>query len=196
MTAPAGISIALGALLGLAWSSALRAYMVELAGRESSFDWLGTFGMVLAPGLVIGAGLGWADYLRRTGGRRHWRWLAAVPLLFAIPVVLPPGALSGLLATGIGGGAVAVPLIGMIGGYAISGRGPLWGRLLAGLVTLAALVGSIASIPAVNRELVLTEPHGAWVAVLVVVLLLVLAVASSIPHRRPVVAVSRAGATA
>ena len=35
---------------------------------------------------------------------------------------------------GIGGGAIGVPLYGMAGGYALSGRGPRWARISCGLL--------------------------------------------------------------
>jgi hypothetical protein len=73
--------------------------------------------------------------------------------------------LATFLSSGIGGGALAVPLIGMAGGYPISGRGPLWARILCGLVAI-------------------TTAHGAWVALYFWSFLAVLALASSIPHRR------------
>ncbi|TDE03080.1 hypothetical protein E1269_20695 [Jiangella asiatica] len=45
------------------------------------------FGYILLPGLGIGALLGWAEHLRRTGGRRHWRWLTFSPFLFTAVLV-------------------------------------------------------------------------------------------------------------
>src|SRR5688572_3041536 len=65
--------VGLGALCGVAWAAALRAYMIELAGAESAFDWWGTVGAILVPGAVVGALLGWAEDIRRRGGRPGWR---------------------------------------------------------------------------------------------------------------------------
>jgi hypothetical protein len=48
-----------------------------------------------------------------------------VALLFVVmPALAQDGFVTELLTTGIGGGAVGVALIGIIGGYAIAGRGP------------------------------------------------------------------------
>ena len=173
----------LGAALGLTWAAALRGYMVEIAGVTSStVDWLGTFGLILAPGLVVGALLGWAEHIRRTGGRRGWRWLALAPLLFPICALSVPGALALFLSTGIGGGALGVALIGMLGGYAMAWRGPLALRIVAGVLALLAVPGAIIG-SLFAPTLAVTTPRGAWVAVLFLGLLFVLALAASIPHR-------------
>ena len=87
--------------------------MSEVAGAESAVTWPGTMAGILAPGVAVGALLGWAEHLRRSGGRRGWRRLALSPLLFAAAPLAMPGALTSLLITGIGGGAVLVPLIGL-----------------------------------------------------------------------------------
>jgi hypothetical protein len=185
----AAAAIAVGALFGLQWAAGLRGYMVALAGEASEFGWLGTFGALLLPGAVTGALLGWAEHLRRTGGRRHWRLLALAPLVLAIaPLVLLPDALVALVTQGLGGGAVAFALTGMAGGFALSGRGPRWARLGCGLLLVVIVAGVALSAPGVGGpDLALTTPHGAWAALLGAASVLTLAVASSIPHR-PVVA--------
>ena len=121
--------LSIGGVCGLAWVAALRGFMAQVAGAESGVSWGGTFGWILLPGVVTGLLLGWAEYLRRTGGRRGWRWLALSPLLFAS--VLLPGLLdpATMFQGGIGGGAIGVPLYGMAGGYALSGRGPRLARI-------------------------------------------------------------------
>jgi hypothetical protein len=84
---------------------------------------------------------------------------------------------------GIGGGALAFPLLAMAGGYAISGRGPAWGRALCGVIALIPIPGwalSAASVGGVS--LGLTHPRGAWVAVYLYTYLAVFALASAIPH--------------
>jgi predicted ester cyclase len=88
--------VAVGAVCGLAWSAALRGYMVELVGSASAFTWSGTFGALLLPGAVTGGLLGWAEYLRRTGPPRGWRWLALAPLALAVAPMLLPGAVTTL----------------------------------------------------------------------------------------------------
>ena len=77
--------------------------MSQVAGVEAGVEWVGTFVWILLPGVLIGILLGWAEFIRRTGGRPHWRWLALSPLLFA--AVLTPDPL-GILESGIGGGAI------------------------------------------------------------------------------------------
>ncbi len=65
--------LAIGGLCGLTWAAALRSFMAELAGAGSDVGWYGTFAQVLLPGAVAGALLGWAEQIRRTGGRGGWR---------------------------------------------------------------------------------------------------------------------------
>jgi hypothetical protein len=185
--------ITIGTACGIAWGAGFRGYMAELAGPTSTISWWGTFGAILLPGAIAGGLLGWAEALRRAGGRRGWRWLALAPLAFAIAPELSPGAIAALLSQGLGGGAIAVPLMGIGGGYALSRRGPIWARLVCGvasaaLVVLLALSGSGIAGPRLD----LTEPRGAWVAVLAASFVAVLALASSIPHRPVVTAADRA----
>jgi len=185
-SAPAAVAV--GALFGLAWAAGLRGYMVALAGQDSTFGWAGTFAALLLPGAVTGALLGWAEHLRRTGGRRHWRWLALAPLALAVaPLVVLPGAVVALLTQGLGGGAVAFALTGMAGGFALSRRGSRWARLACGLFVLLIVAGVVLSTSGVGGDdLALTTPRGAWAGLLGGVSVLTLAVGSSIPHR-PVV---------
>ncbi len=175
--------IAFGALAGLAWAASLRGYMAELAGPASRVDWFGTFGLILLPGLLVGAALGWAEALRRDGGRRGWRWLAATPLVFPVLALTPAGALETFLTTGIGGGSIALVLTGMLGGFAISGPGALWTRVIAGTVAAAGLAAGVVGGVVVRPQLALTEPRGLWVGLLALTLTVLLALACSIPHR-------------
>lgn len=171
--------ILFGAVAGLAWAGALRGYMVGLAGGASRFEWVGTFAQILVPGVLVGALLGWAEWLRRTGGRRGWRWLALSPLLFTVAVVLAPAALWTLLTTGIGGGAVAVPLMAIGGGFALSRRGPLWARVVIGILAVAVAVGG-----AVAALVIGTVPErSVWAAAMFLALAVLAALACSIPFR-------------
>ncbi|ABM10803.1 hypothetical protein FHR86_003682 [Paenarthrobacter ilicis] len=180
---PAVTLTALGTTCGIAWAAGFRGYMVELAGPASTFDWWGTFGALIFPGAVAGGLLGWAEALRRTGGRQHWRWLALAPLAFAVAPMLLPGAVPALLTQGLGGGAIAVALMAVGGGYAVSRRGPLWSRLACGITSAALLAALALAGPGIGGPaLALTEPRGAWVAVLAAAFVIVLALASSIPH--------------
>lgn len=175
--------VLIGAVCGLAWAAALRAYMAELNGLVSEVDGVGTFVGVLLPGVLVGAGLGAATALPRTA-RARLGWSAACPLLFAIVPLAFPGALVTFLTTGLGGGAVAVALGGIAGGYALGGR-RLWARLVCGFVAVALLAVIVASVPLVGgRLLSLTAPRGAWVACLAGSLLVVLMIAASLPFRR------------
>jgi hypothetical protein len=92
-----------------------------------------------------------------------------------------------LFAQGTGGGAIVVPLIGIAGGYAVSGRGPIWARILCGLLAIACLVAIVISVPILGpTRLVHDQPRGLWVATLAGTCLIVLCLASSIPFRRVV----------
>jgi len=83
--------IAVGAVCGLAWSASLRGWMIQIAGDESSFNWLGTFGLILLPGAVLGALLGWAADLQLNGNLSptRQRWLMASPLVLAAALFDP-----------------------------------------------------------------------------------------------------------
>jgi MFS family permease len=156
--------------------------MVELAGHESVFTWGGTFGALLVPGALTGGLLGWAEYRRRTGRRRGQAWLILAPLPFVVAPMLLPGALRQLVTSGLGGGAIAVAAMGVVGGFALSGRGRRWARVLCGTVGVAfavALAGTVAGMSGQS----LTEPRAAWAAVLAAALFAVLALGCSIPFR-------------
>jgi hypothetical protein len=180
-----------GGVCGLAWAAALRGFMAEVAGPQTGVHWMGTFGWILAPGLLTGMLLGWAEHVRTTGGRRGWRWLALAPLLFAGVLLSGIGDLGAMLDDGIGGGAIGVPAIGMLGGYALSRRGPRWARLLCGALALSAVPVWSLVADDIAPGLALTTPRGAWAAVLYWSLLAVLAMACAIPHR-PVTSDDRA----
>jgi len=176
--------IILGALCGLAWACALRIFMAEVAGAESGVEWVNTFGFILLPGAVIGALLGWAEHLRRTGGRPAWRKLALAPLLFSAILFSNPLDLGGILDDGVGGGAIGVPVIAMLGGFAVSGSGPAWPRILSGLGFLAGFVTWLVVATDVGGpSFSLTTVHGLWVSTLYESLLVLFALAASVPHR-------------
>lgn len=177
--------VLLGGLCGLAWAAGLRGFMAQIVDEDSSVNWSGTFGYILLPGLVIGLLLGWAEHLRRTGGRRHWRWLALSPLLFAA-VLFSEGPLGvlGIFEDGLGGGAIGVPLYAMAGGYAIAGPGPRWGRLACGALVLTAIpIWALTVESFAGPELAVTTPRGLWVALYYYSFLALFMVAAAIPHR-------------
>jgi hypothetical protein len=166
--------ILVGAVLGLAWAAALRGYMMQLAGPTSTFTFSGTFGIILPTGTLVGALLGWAEYQRRAG-----RWY---PLLIGAPLLL--AILPSLLTAGLDLAPVGLALSAMVGGYAVSGRGPLWVRSVAGLIAVGAIVAPFAA-PKPYPDLSVTTPYGAWAATLASSLFVALALACSIPMRAP-----------
>jgi hypothetical protein len=174
-----------GGLCGFAWAAGLRGFMAEVARDDSNVDWSGTFGYILLPGLLTGLLLGWAEHIRTTGGRRNWRWLALAPLLFSA-ILFSEGPLGflGIFEDGIGGGALGVPLYAMAGGYAISGRGPLWGRIACTILVLTAVpIWALTVESFAGPELAVTTAKGLWVALYYYSFLAIFMAASAIPHR-------------
>jgi hypothetical protein len=179
---PAGRAalLALGALGGLAWAAGLRGAMALLAAADSTVTWSGTFGWILLPGVAVGALLGWAEHLRRSGGRPGWRWLALSPLLFGAVLFSDLGGWAQFLEDGIGGGALAVPLFGMLGGWALSARGPRWARVACRAVLLAPVPVLLVVLV---RDASTVTALDAFVGLYFSVYLLALMVACAIPHR-------------
>jgi hypothetical protein len=176
--------VLVGGVCGLAWAAGLRGFMAQIAGSESTVDWAGTFGWILVPGVLVGALLGWAEYLRSSGGRRGWRWLTLSPLLFAAILFSRPLDMLSIFEDGIGGGAIAVPLFAMAGGYALSGRGPRWARIAGGVLALSPIpIWALTVTSFAGPNLALDTPRGAWVAVYFYSFLAILMVACAIPHR-------------
>lgn len=187
-------SALLGGVIAIAWAGALRGWMAEIAGPDSVFDWVLTFAFILLPAAIVGLLLGLADYARRTGGRAGWRWLALAPLLLGIAPLLPPGAFEQMISTGIGSAGLAVAVFGILGGYAVSRRGPVWLRIVCGIPALAlVLAGGLATfgfdIPVAVEALISGgwEPRQGWASVTFVSLMVVFAFACSLPHRKVVV---------
>lgn len=169
-----------GAVCGLAWAAALRAYMADLAGYSSTFSWLGTFFVILLPGVLVGAALGLASVIP-SSRRATLRWIAASPMLFAVFALALPGLLVSMVTTGIGGGALGVPVVGIVGGYALAGR-RRWLRVIAGVGAALAVVAVVATVPLIAQESLATA-HGAWLATLGGSLVVVLMLASALPFR-------------
>jgi hypothetical protein len=163
----------LGVVLGLAWAASLRGFMQQLAGPTSTFTFSGTFGIIIPTGVAVGALLGWAEYQRRIG--RPIRLLILAPLLIGIIPILATGQLDF--------GPIGLAVVAMAGGYALSGRGPRWTRILAGLVNLASLAVTFLA-PKPYPDLSYTTAQGAWFDTLAVSLGVVLALACAIPMRR------------
>lgn len=176
---PAWPLVATGTACGFAWSAALRGWMAQFAGSaESTFTWYGTFGLQVAPGAVVGAAFGYAEYRRRTGGAPS-TWLTLAPLVFLTALTVP-WIFRALITSGIGGGAIGVTGFGLAGGYALSGRGRAWARRGCGLL---ALLG-VALMAVMAGEVVpLDTAHGLWVGLLAASLMALLCVACAIPQR-------------
>lgn len=149
--------------------------MSVLAGPSSAVTWYGTFVQILLPGVLTGALLGHAT---RTRDRR----LVLAPLLFVVGAFVSPAAFSGqFFAGGVGGGAIALPLFGIAGGYLIAGLGPTWTRLLAGIVALAPVpLWPLTNSP-FGPGFAVTTAQGAWTAVYLYSLIAILELACAIP---------------
>jgi hypothetical protein len=182
----------LGAVIGLTWAASLRGFMMALAGPDSTFTFTGTFGIIIPTGIVVGALLGWAEHQRRTGPQH--RLLILAPLLVGIAPLIQPGAIGALFTTGDGGGPIGLAVLAMIGGYSVSGRGPLWARIVAGIIALADIPVTFFA-PKPYPDLSYTTAHGAWFATLASSLFVTLALACSIPMRRPEASPNPAGRT-
>ena len=75
----------------------------------------------------------------------------------------------------------------MLGGYALSGRRPVWPRRLSGLVFLGGLVTWLVDATDVGGpSFSLTTVHGLWASALYESLLVLFALAASVPHSAPV----------
>jgi hypothetical protein len=180
--------IAIGTFLGLAWGTSLRAWMALLAlrfGERPQFTWEGTFGAILLPTALVGAMLGAAACVAQTSGRKRWRWATLLPLLLVLgPAIVTNDFISILVTTGMGGGAIGVALIGLLGGYAFSGFGPQWTRWVSGLLSLFFTLGSVYGLYFAAGAATVT-PGGSEVfgALLFVVLMALLIAGVSAPSR-------------
>lgn len=142
---PGWAVIAIGAVGGTAWAASMRGMMAQLAGSDSEFHWLGTFGFILIPGTAMGALLGWAFARRIRRIRRGSTWLVLAPFAMA------------------GDPSTILLLAAFVGaGFVFSGRSRRWLRLLAGIPSLIMLVG--VPIGAAFFTDVVT-PHGAWLVI-------------------------------
>lgn len=151
----------IGALAGVAWAAALRSYMWQIS-EAPTVDWTGTFAAIVLPGAVCGALLGVAEVRRDTGLGRGLGWFALAPFVFPVAALAMPGVLWTFLTTGLGGGSVGVALLAIAGGAAVSWRGPVWARVLFGVIAVALLGGLTAAVPLLGGDdLALTTPRGA-----------------------------------
>jgi hypothetical protein len=175
--------LATGALLGLAWACGLRGFMTQVTTDPSTVTWAGTFAWVLAPGVVTGLLLGWADHLRRTTARPAARWLVLAPFTFAIVLLVDVVSNGSTLEGGVGGGTLGVPAYGAIGAYALAGRKP-WARLLCGLIALSAIpIWALTATGIGGPSLSLSDPKGLWIALYYWTFLALLMMGCAIPLR-------------
>jgi hypothetical protein len=140
------VGAVLGGVLGLAWGSALRSWMVILAldfGEQPRFTWQGTFGGILVPAAIMGAILGALVPTEGPSLMKRRRWALLSPLLLVLgPAIATDNFVSILVTTGMGSGAIGVALIGLSGGYALSGIGPRWLRWVVGFLSAALVLAS------------------------------------------------------
>jgi hypothetical protein len=177
-------AVGTGAAIGLAWATSLRAWMAHLAIEFSDwprYTWEGTFLAVLLPAVLVGALIG-LDWQRCRTLRGRVPLVAWSPLLLVVaPALVSEDFIGTLIDSGEGSGAIAVVVIGMCGGLALSGRGPVWGRALAGLAVVG--VTAVMTLMLAFRGQVVTA-SGVFGAVHLGVLLAWLAVGCSLPMRR------------
>lgn len=175
--------VVLGGVCGLAWAAGLRGMMAQVAGSDSTVSWELTFVWLLLPGALVGGLLAWSELRRRAGIGNGRRWFVAAPLLFAGVLFSRPADMMGIFANGVGGGAIAIPLIGMAGGYVLAGQGRLWGRLACGLVALVPYpVWALTATAVGGSDMALSTPRGAWVAVYLYAFVMLLQAACTIPY--------------
>jgi MFS family permease len=139
--------VAFGAFGGLTWGAALRALMVVFAlqfGEQPQFTWHGTFVVILLPSALMGVLLGAAAYLTERSGKKRGRWAILAPLLLVIfPLLFLDGFIPALITTGLGGGAIFLALLGVLGGYAFSSFGRGWMRWGLGIFTVSLFGAAI-----------------------------------------------------
>ena len=167
--------ILVGAVIGIAWAASLRGFMMVLAGPDSTFTFGGTFGVIIPTGIVVGALLGWAEHQRRTG-HQHRLLILAPLLLGVVPLILHrtastrPHSPSRCSRWSAGTRCPAA---------ARSGRGSWPAPSPSPTIPVTFLA------PKPYPDLSATTPHGAWFATLACSLFVTLALACSIPMRRP-----------
>lgn len=172
--------VGIGGVCGLAWASALRGWMAQLAdgmpGTQSLVTWW-TLALVLLPGVAVGALLGYAAYLRSVG-RRASRWLVFTPVLFG-SAILDPKIFIGLVTEGIGSGALIVAAIALSVAYVLTR--PSW-SIRRGGVALLGSFGLLVMFGMGEMAAPLDTPRGLWVGLFGVTLVVVLGLASVLPY--------------
>lgn len=167
-----------GGFLGLAFGESLRAWMALLAlefGSTPQFTWTGTFGGILLPAALAGVLLGAAAHDAETSDKKRWRWAILSPLLMiAGPALVLEGFFTGLVTTGFGGGAIDVAVIGISGGYALSGFGARWTRWVSGILAASLTVATVYAVYFAHPGSATTPSPGKVFGALLFVTLMVL----------------------
>jgi hypothetical protein len=172
-----------GGVCGLAWAAGLRGFMTQVTTDPSRVTWAGTFAWILAPGVVTGMLLGWADHLRRTTAPPWARWLVLAPFCFAAVLVVDLVRTGSTLQGGIGGGTLGVPAFGVLGALGLAGR-RRWVRLVCGVLALVPIpIWSLTATDVGGPSLGLDQPKGLWVALYFWSFLAVMALGCTIPLR-------------
>lgn len=180
--------VMVGAFLGLTWGCALRAWMVLLTlqlGDWPNVTWRGTFAGVLLPATLLGALIGHAISTAKISGRKCWRLVLVSPLLLVLGAAIgQSNFISTLLATGMGGGAIGVALVGMLGGYALSGLGRRWTRGMAALLGVLLLAATIIPVYSAGTSSAFPfRAHKVLSILLFILLMVLLVVGISAPFR-------------
>jgi peptidoglycan/LPS O-acetylase OafA/YrhL len=105
-------------------------------------------------------------------------------LLVLGPAIVTDDFISTLVTTGLGGGAIGVALIGLLGGYALSEFGPQWLRWVSGLLTLFLTIAAVYAFFFADGAAAVPPSVGEVFGALLFVLLMALLVAGvSAPSR-------------
>jgi hypothetical protein len=169
-----------GGIGGLAWASAMRGWMAQLAmgmpHSHSHVTWL-TLALVLMPGVGVGTLLGRAAYLRHAGLPAS-RGLVLAPVIFG-SALLDPHIFVALVHNGTGGGSLIVVSTAVSNGYAVTG--PPWSVRQA-LAAFVAMLGLLVIFGMGGMAAPLYTPDGVWVSALGFALVLLLGLASALAH--------------
>ncbi len=170
-------AIVIGAVIGLTWSAALRGWAVQLAGEESSLTWQG-LGSVMLPGAFAGALLGYAADARGREGapQRMVVWAALLLLAAMLGSALPA------LPTGTPGVVVVMVATGLCIGDVLTHWRFSLRTVLGGTV---AASGTVAITILTTMTVPITTARGTWVCLFAISLVLVLGLASTLPHKAP-----------